>query len=212
MGKHTPFGQLKTSDGERQHFKHTSKRQFAAIPYDSTISLPVKEFIQSLLSKTIHVNTLLMFSCHERLVCSCVFVSVKLTGWLSKRKNKWAANLDSFLMHLNVQNMLFNCPKLPMMPKKKPSTTYVLRDTFPPIFRCVVNQNGVLNLVPLLFEWCGLLGQLTRFWNTNISICSACVTFAFLSHLVKWYKAIILNYGFVKVPIKKLQTKDETDL
>lgn len=95
-GKTHTLRQLKTSDGERQHFKQTSKRQFAAIPYDSTVSLPVKEFIQSLLSKTIHVNTLLMFSCRERLVCSCVFESVKLTGWLSKRKNLMSCQSKQF--------------------------------------------------------------------------------------------------------------------
>lgn len=83
--------QLKTSDGERQHFKQTSNRQFAALPLDSTISLSVKEFFQSLLSKTIHVNTLLMFSHHERPMCLCQ--NNWLTGWLSKRKANWAGYL-----------------------------------------------------------------------------------------------------------------------
>lgn len=60
---------------------------FAALPPDSTVSLPVKEFIQSLLSKTIHVNTLLMFSCHERCVFMCVCVCI--TDWLAlKKKNQ----------------------------------------------------------------------------------------------------------------------------
>lgn len=79
---------------ERQHFKQTSNRQFTALPIDSTISLPVKEFFQSLLSKTIHVNTLLMFSRHERPMCVCL---CWITNWLAlKKKAKWAAYLDSF--------------------------------------------------------------------------------------------------------------------
>lgn len=146
---------------------------------------------------------------------TCVFMCVCVckTHWLAlKKKKQMSCQSRQLFDAFERSKYAFQLSKTAYDAKKKPSTTYVLRDTFPPIFRCVVNQNGVLNLVPLLFEWCGLLGQLTRFWNTNISICSACVTFAFLSHLVKWYKAIILNYGFVKVPIKKLQTKDETDL
>lgn len=117
-GKTHTFRRLKTSDGDRQHFKQTSNRQFRST---SPVSLPVKEFIQSLLWKTIHVNTLLMFSRRERLalkdVRSCVFASETPTGWLSKRKTKRAANLDSFFMRLNTQNVCFDSLKMHTSPK-----------------------------------------------------------------------------------------------
>lgn len=87
MGKHTPSGSWRHLMEKDNTSNRLQAGNFAALSPDSTVSFPVKEFIQSLLSQSIHVNTLLMFSCHERRVFMCVCVCI--TDWLAlKKKNQ----------------------------------------------------------------------------------------------------------------------------
>lgn len=122
MGKHTPSGSRRQLMEKDSTSNRLQAGNFAALSPDSTVSLPVKEFIQSLLSKTIHVNTLLMFSSHERRVFMCVCVCI--TDWLAlKKKNQMSCLsrqlFDAFerlkYVFQTVQKCLW-CPKMLFWP------------------------------------------------------------------------------------------------
>lgn len=154
MGKHTPSGSWRHLMGKDSNSNTLQKGNSQQFPMTAPFHFQLKSLFK------VYYQKLFMYSKYTPDVFmpwkTCVFMCVCVckTHWLAlKKKNQMSCQSRQLFDAFERSKYVFQLSKSAYDAQKKPSsgavtTTYVLRDTFPPIFICVVNQNGVLNLAP----------------------------------------------------------------